>query len=89
MDALLAAVAQMVEDRRFGEVAGVLDNAELEVSGERGGRHPRSPPCRDRSRFSPLLTCPLRCVPQEPSALSSEQWPHALHLLAHIYASRL
>jgi hypothetical protein len=31
MDALLASVAQMVEDRRFGEVADVLDNAELEV----------------------------------------------------------
>ncbi|PRW56002.1 COP9 signalosome complex subunit 8 [Chlorella sorokiniana] len=26
---------------------------------------------------------------EEPSALSSEQWPHALHLLAHIYAGRL
>ena len=31
MDALLPSVAQMVEDRRFGEVADVLDNAELEV----------------------------------------------------------
>ncbi|KAI7835591.1 hypothetical protein COHA_010512 [Chlorella ohadii] len=25
---------------------------------------------------------------EEPTALSSEQWPHALHLLAHIYAGR-
>jgi hypothetical protein len=31
----------------------------------------------------------LCCMLQEPSALSSEQWPHALHLLAHIYVSRL
>jgi hypothetical protein len=34
MDALLPSVAQMVEDRRFGEVADVLDNAELEVRGQ-------------------------------------------------------
>ncbi|KAL4457406.1 hypothetical protein ABPG75_012271 [Micractinium tetrahymenae] len=26
---------------------------------------------------------------EEPSTLSSERWPHALHLLAHVYAGRL
>ena len=26
---------------------------------------------------------------QEPTSITQEQWPHALHLLAHVYAGRL
>lgn len=38
---------------------------------------------------APAPTPPPPRSPQEPGALSSEQWPHALHLLAHVYAGRL
>jgi hypothetical protein len=82
MDEKLAAVAQLMGEGRFDDVATTLDEVELEVRARsaEGLRPGLSPACPPVHAF---------WLPQEPSALSSERWPHAVHLLAHIYAGRL
>lgn len=82
MDALLAPVTAAMQDGRFDEVATSLDEAEL---------HVREIAAMRRAITRPPVSWPDRstvCV-QDPSAFSMERWPHALHLLAHIYAARL
>lgn len=47
-------------------------------------------PKRSAHRTAPELnSAPAAPLLQEPTALSTDQWPHALHLLAHVYAGRL
>lgn len=79
MDQQLAAVTQAMQERRFDDVGTMLDEVELQA-------RPRS------VEDGPRLARPAAhvfCRVQELSALSTEQWPHAVHLLAHVYAGRL
>jgi hypothetical protein len=82
MDALLAPVTAAMQDGRFDEVATSLDEAEL---------HVRAIAAKRRAITRPPVSWPDRSTVrvQDPSAFSMERWPHALHLLAHIYAARL
>lgn len=84
----LASVAQLLEAGRYDAVAEALDQAELEVGWlqARAGAGSCSITPPSCCSITPLSSSPSL---QEPSALSSEQWPHALHLLAHVYAGRL
>jgi hypothetical protein len=64
---------------QYGDVAKMLDRAELEVS-------PSFP------ASAPYLSCTDSYhanTPQSPNPLVLEDWPHAAHMLGHIYNKKL
>jgi hypothetical protein len=91
-----AALDEALREGRFESVAPILDAAELEV---RSGTlsKARAPPQQQPHRtlgpnmlWTPPLSSPLLSLPaQSPDPDVLLNWPHALHILGHIYNGNL
>ena len=82
MDALMQHVQHSLDVGEFGSLAALLDHAELEVRSD-------GDQCFRSLGYLNVLCPILNRFLQDPAIFETKKWPHAIHLLSHIYALQL